>query len=136
MKRLIFLFAILLMGSMSIFAQEVEPPGDVWEIFMNLRVFLGSIFGAFALLMFLTPLVIGALHLEGKFIKYLMTTVVTAVVVLVCYFVDFGYLYGNPWYTILLNVVGLMLAQIGIFAIQFIKDILEYPNIISEVSSQ
>jgi len=110
---------------MAIFAQDVEPPGDVWEVFMNLRVFLGSIFGAFALLLFLVPLVIGTLHLEGKFLKYLFTTLTAALIVALCYFIDFGYLYGAHWIAIPLNILGLVLAQVGVFAIGFIQDILE-----------
>jgi len=125
MKRLILLISILITGSMAIFAQDVEPPGDVWEVFMNLRVFLGSIFGAFALLLFLVPLVIGTLHLEGKFLKYLFTTLTAALIVALCYFIDFGYLYGAHWIAIPLNILGLVLAQVGVFAIGFIQDILE-----------
>ena len=125
MKKLLAFFLLLLVGTISIFAQEVEPPTEVWEIFTNIRAFLGSIYGAFALLVFLAPLVIGALKLEDKVMKYLFTILVAGGIVLACFFVEFGYLYGSHWISIPLNILGLVLVQTGVFAIPFVKDVLE-----------
>lgn len=125
MKKLLALLSLTFVFSLGLMAQEVDPPASVWEIFTNLHTFFGSIYGAFALLVFLAPIVIGAMKIQKKILKYVVTTVLAGVIVALCFFIEFGYLYGAHWIAIPLNILGLMLAQIGVFAIPFIKDILE-----------
>jgi len=108
-----------------IFAQDITPPTDIVGVLMGLQIFLGSLPGAVALLFFLVPFALGGLNVQGKVLKYIVTTLVVTVVVVAAYFVNFGYLNGANWWTIPVNVASIMLVQIGFFTVDFVKNIQE-----------
>lgn len=121
--KMLMLIGLLALLFAPVMAQDIPPPTDIVGVLMGLQIFLGSLPGAVALLFFLVPFVLGGLNISGKFLKYVMTTVVVAVVCVVAYFVDFGFLHGSEWWTIPFNIALIMLVQVGFFAIDFIKNI-------------
>ena len=125
MKRVMMIMGLLAMLVSPMFAQDITPPTDIVGVLMGLQIFLGSLPGAVALLFFLVPFVLGGLNVQPKFLKYVVTTVVVAIVVVTAYFVNFGYLNGAEWWTIPFNIALIMLVQIGFFTIDFVKNIQE-----------
>lgn len=125
MKKVMMIMGLLAMLVSPMFAQDIQPPTDIVGALMGLQVFLGSLPGAVALLFFLVPFVLGGLNVQGKVLKYVVTTVVVAAICAIAYFVSFGFLYGAEWWAIPVNVGLIMLVQIGFFAIDFIKNIQE-----------
>ena len=119
------LIGLLLLMVAPVVAQDIQPPSDIVGVLMGLQVFLGSLPGAVALLFFLVPFALGGLNIQGKFLKYAVTVLVVAVVVVAAYFVNFGYLYETNWWTIPVNIASIMLVQIGFFTVEFVKNIQE-----------
>ena len=125
MKRLIMITGLLSLLIGPIIAQDITPPTDIIGVLMGLQIFLGSFPGVVALRFFLVPFVLGALNIQGKVLKYVVTVVVVTLVVVTAYFVSFGYLNGATWWTIPVNVTSIMLVQIGFFTMSFVKEIQE-----------
>jgi len=125
MKKFLFIAIALLMVGVGLFAQEVQPPTDLINFFMGLQIFLGSFVGVAVSLPVLTAIVIGALKIEDKVLKYIMTALVAVVLVLASFFLPFGYLNGAVWWFVPLHVAGLMLIEVIGFSIPFIKTVLE-----------
>jgi len=123
MKRLMLFFGFLALMIVPVFSQEIPPPTDFVSVLMGLTLYLGSLPGAVALLFFLVPAVLGMMNIQGKFLKYFFTTLIVAGVVVIAWFVPFGYLKDTFWWTIPVNVASIMLVQIGFFAIDFIENI-------------
>ena len=123
MKRFL-LIGLLALLIMPLFGQDIPPtPGSPWEALGQFSYLIGSFGGAIALLFFFVPFVLGALNVTGKFLKYLVTVVCVAVVVVAAYFLKFGFLYNSHWWTIPVNVGLISLIQVGMFSWEFIKNI-------------
>jgi peptidoglycan/LPS O-acetylase OafA/YrhL len=118
------LFGFLAMA-VGLFAQSELPPvpGSVWEAIGQFSYLVGSFAGAVVLMTFLVPFVLGGLNVQKKVLKYLVTVLCVAAIVVAAYFLSFGYLHGTYWWTIPLNVGFLMLVQVGLFAWDFVKNI-------------
>jgi len=120
---LLFTFLVVLLTP--IFAQVVDPPGSIWDAVASFKYLIGSFPGAVALLFFLVPFALGAVNATGKFIKYLLTTLIVAAVAVLAHFLPFGFLYGVKTWGVVFGGGLLMLVQVGIFSVQFAKEIQE-----------
>lgn len=125
MKKLLMFFFFSVFALIPIIAQDTLPPvpGTPWEALGQFAYLIGSFPGIIVLMFFFVPFVLGGLNIQGKLLKYLVTTLSVTVLVLLAYFLQFGYLYGSYWWTIPLNVALLMLIQVGGFAWEFIRNI-------------
>ena len=125
-KRILMLIGMMVLLTAPLLAQELPTtPGTPWEALGQFSYLIGSFGGVVALMFFFVPFVLGALNVQGKFLKYLFTVLSVTALVLAAYFLQFGYLYDTKWWTIPLNVALLMLIQVGIFAWDFAKQIQE-----------
>lgn len=120
---MLMLSLFLISFTVGVFSQVPPTPEGPWEAIGQFSYLIGSFGGAFALMFFFVPFVLGGLNVTGKFMKYLMTAVSIAVIVLAAYFLSFGYLFGAEWWVIPLNVAFLMLIQVGLFSFDFIEDL-------------
>jgi len=113
MKRLIVLMFLMVVGTIGLFAQ-IEPPEDIIEWIGALPVYLGSWPGVAISFPFLVAFVLGITNQVDakKVVKYLITGAVGIVLLLLAFFLDFGYLHGAYWWWIPVNFVGLMLTEI------------------------
>jgi hypothetical protein len=126
MKRLFVLIPMLLFG-LVLFAQEPEPPTDVFQWFGAAKVYLGSFWGVAVSLPFWAAIFIGLFNQveASKVVKYLLTGVVALILLLLAYFLPFGYLKEAYWWWIIPNFVGLMVIEILAYSIPMIKAVLD-----------
>jgi len=120
MKRFLFICAALLfIGVGALFAQPIEPPGDIIEWIGALPVYLGSWPGVAISFPFLVAFVLGILNQTEakKFVKYLITGAVGLILLVKAYLFDFGYLNGAYWWWIPINLVGLMLTEVVAYSL-------------------
>ena len=117
MKKAV-LFIVLIFAAFGLFAQ-IEPPEDIIEWIGALPLYLGSWPGVAISFPFLVAFVLGILNMNEakKTIKYLMTGAVGLVLLLLAYFLDFGYLNGAYWWWIPINLVGLIATEIVAYAL-------------------
>lgn len=125
MKKIALLIIVLLGVSITMLAQVIEPPVDMWQAIANFKYFIGSFPGAYALLFFLVPTVLGILSIESKFLKYLITILIIAGVSIAANILEFGFMYQYEWWAVVLGGLLLFMVQVGIFAIPFAKEIQE-----------
>ena len=106
-------------------AQDIPPPETIVEWIGALPIYLGSWAGVAVSFIPLVAIVLGGLNLNeaSKTVKYLITGAVGVLVLVIAYFVPFGYLNGAYWWWIPVNWVGLMLLQILGYAL--IGDLLD-----------
>ena len=127
MKKVVFLmFALLAVFIAPVFSQ-VEAPADIFQWVGALPLYLGSFWGVAVSLPFLTAIVIGLTNStdRGKAVKYVITGVVTLALLLLAYFLSFGYLHGSYWWWIAVNFVGLMVIEILGYSVPMIKAVLD-----------
>jgi len=125
MKKIAILIIVLLGVSITMLAQVIEPPTDMWQAIANFKYFIGSFSGAYALLFFLVPTVLGLVNAQSKFLKYLITIVIITGVSLAANVLKFGFMYQYEWWAVLIGGLLLFMVQVGIFAIPFAKEIQE-----------
>jgi len=113
MKRLVVLMFLMVVGTIGLFAQ-IEPPGDIIEWVGALPLYLGSWEGVAISFPFLVAFVLGVTNQVDakKVVKYLITGVVGIILLLLAFFLDFGYLHGAYWWWVPVNFVGLILSEI------------------------
>ena len=115
-KRNAFIVALLglLLVPFMMFAQEVPEPTDVYTWFGLLPTYLGSALGVYVSAPFWVAILLGVTNLNeaSKTTKYVFTGVVTLILCFMAFFIPFGYLHGAYWWWILVNFVGLMVAEI------------------------
>jgi hypothetical protein len=114
MKKLFVFLTVLIVGTIGLLAQDIPPPESIVEWIGALPIYLGSWPGVAISFIPLVAIVLGALNLNeaSKFVKYLITGLVGAILLLLAFFVPFGYLNGAYWWWIPVNWVGLMLLQV------------------------
>ena len=120
-------FSFLALMFMPALAQgeEIVPPGGLIDFVSRLQELLGSFGGVALSLPVLAAIVVGFLNLEGKALKYFFTGLIALTLVLMAFFLSFGYLYGAAWWFIPVNWVVLMVGAILGYAIPFLKTILD-----------
>lgn len=118
MKRKILLLIGMVLLFTPLFSQPELPPvpGTVWELIGQFSYLIGTFPGTVVLMFFLVPALLGAMTIQGKFLKYLITIIVIGGLTLAAYFLSFGYLHGDEWWVIPINIGLLALIQIGGFA--------------------
>lgn len=117
------LFAFLMVLLTPIVAQTIDAPTSVWDAVAQFKFLVGSFPGAVALLFFLVPFLLGVVNAKGKFIKYLLTAAIVTIVSVLAYYLPFGFLVGAEWWAVVLGGGMLMLVQVGIFSMDFAKQI-------------
>jgi len=123
MKRLI-LVSVLVLLSISIFAQDVTPPASWLDLFANFNTWLASLAGVAAVTVFLSAAV-NTLFKTTGFIKQLVAWVVAILLLVIGNLVNLGFMAEMSWLnTIIYGVAAGFLAN-GIFDLQFIKSVLK-----------
>jgi peptidoglycan/LPS O-acetylase OafA/YrhL len=122
MKKLLLIFCLVLVSFVA-FSQVPPTPDTPWEALGQFSTLIGTLGGSVALMFFFVPFVLGALNVQGKFLKYLVMVLAVTAIVLAGYFFEFGYLFGAEWWVIPLNLASLVLIQIGYFSFPFIEDL-------------
>lgn len=125
MKKIIFMIFIFLLP-LALIAQVVEPPTDVLDVIVNFKIYLGSLEGVSVLVPFLSAILIGLLNIENKYLKWLISWIVAAIVIFVSSFLlKIGYLIGEPVSILIINVLAVGLIANGIFSLPVLKPILQ-----------
>ena len=128
MKRLMMIL-FLLVASIPIFAQAVEPPTNWLDLFANINVWLGSLTGIAAVTVFIAGFVNTLLKTTG-FWKQLVAWVVSIILLVIGNAVNMGFMAELSWlHTLIYGIAGGFLAN-GIFDIEFIKTILRFLKVI------
>ena len=122
---LLFGLMVLMLAPFLIFAQDIDPPNTVIQWFGLLPLYLGSIVGVAVSVPFWTAIFVGVFNDPSKQWKYIMTGLVTLILLVLALVLDFGYLHGAYWWWVIPNFVGIMIASILGYAIPFIKTILD-----------
>jgi hypothetical protein len=120
MKKM-FLFLVLLFGSLALFAQEPEVPADVSDLLSNLGVYLGSLAGLAGIVIFLTGILNTVLKITKAWLKFVVAIVVALVLAVVTNLLNFGLFAESAWLETILYGVGLGVVAGGIFDIPTIK---------------
>jgi len=126
MKRLVALFLFFFIGVVGLFAQDViEPPTDIVQFIGAISTYLGSWVGVAIAFPFLVATILGLFNLDesNKAMKYVITGLVGAGLVVAAHLFPFGYLYGALWWWLIANWIGLMLTEI--FAYVLLEEILD-----------
>jgi hypothetical protein len=126
MKKLLFIFACLLVLAAPLFAQEVPAPPTSWgDVFLNPSKWFVD-FGAVSLLTaFIATFAIGLLKIVKKFPKQLVAWLVGIILLVVTDLFNFGYAKD---FSILLAVAhgfAAGLAANGLFDIPILKGLLD-----------
>lgn len=127
MKKAFLILAILLTGSVGIFAQEIPPITDIMDVLTNLGVYLGSFPGFVVLVTFITAFVLRYLKkVEGKVGKSLVTLGVSVIGVIICSVANYGFVADMTWLVAILNGVGAAICSSLLFSVPIMKQILEW----------
>lgn len=121
----VFLLTLLVLPVVALIAQDIPPPETLIEWVGALPIYLGSWPGVAVSFLPLVAIILGALNMTeaSKAVKYIMTGVIGIALLVLAYFVPFGYLHGSFWWWIPVNWAGLMLLQVLGYAL--IGDLLD-----------
>lgn len=121
MKKLFF--ALFMLLSIPLFAQEVNPPTDWLDLFANFNTWLASLAGVAAVTVFLAGAVNTLFNTTG-FVKQLVAWIIAIVLLIAGNLVNLGFMADLSWlHTIIYGVAAGFIAN-GIFDIEFVKVIL------------
>ncbi|MCJ7448715.1 MAG: hypothetical protein MUO72_13595 [Bacteroidales bacterium] len=121
MKKLFF--ALFMLLSIPLFAQEVNLPTDWLDLFANFNTWLASLAGMAAVTVFLAGAV-NTLFKTTGFVKQLVAWIIAIVLLIAGNLVNLGFMADLSWlHTIIYGVAAGFIAN-GIFDIEFVKVIL------------
>lgn len=121
LKGILLVFLMLI--PVGLFAQDA--PTDIIQWVSRIPEMLGSFWGVGVSEVLLVPILIGLLNLTEakKHVKYLLTGVVSAILIVLATFLPFGFLHGSVWYGPVVAFVLIVGGQILGYAIPFLKPI-------------
>jgi hypothetical protein len=123
MKKLMFLVFLMLL-SIPIIAQVVEPPANWLDLFANINKWLGSLAGIAAVTVFLAAAVNTLLKTKG-FVKQLIAWILAIILLVAGNLVNMGFMAELSWLnTIIYGVAAGFIAN-GIFDVELVKLILQ-----------
>lgn len=123
MKKLLIFFFLLVL-SIPLIAQNVDPPTDWADAFANINVWLGSLAGVSALTVFLASAVNRLFSFSG-FIKQLVAWVIAVIILFLGNLVNLGFMAElNWWHTLIYGLAAGFIAN-GLFDVEFMKTLLK-----------
>ncbi len=117
MKKLFLFLSLIFLAGLPMLAQDAVPPDDIVEWVSRFPEMIGSFWGVYVSLLLLPSILFGILNIEGKGLKYFLTGLIAVALILLAYFISFGYLYGAPIWRVPLNWVFLLGAQVIGYAV-------------------
>lgn len=129
MKKLMFLFFVLLIPVALLAQTEIPVPGDVMDVLTNFTVWVSSFLGVTGLTIFLTALVIKIFKVTGSGLKQLISWGLGAVVVIALALLHIGFAKELLWYGVLAYAVAVSLAANRLFDIGLLSNILGMFNL-------
>lgn len=127
MKKLVIFLMLALVFIVPVIAQdpEIPEPKTIWDVIVNIAVFLASFKGVCVITLFLTSLLTGLLKITKKWLKQGMAWIVAIAIFIVSDLFNFGYAATFPLWLAAVHGVGAGLVANGIFDIPFVKSILD-----------
>jgi len=126
MKKLIFVFALLIIPAMLLLGQVVDPPESWTDVFMNPFQWFGSLAAIAALTAFLASFLNGILNVTSKIVKQLISWAVAIILLVGSDLLNVGYAADFPLLLAAAHGLGAGLISNGIFDIPIIKAILDF----------
>jgi len=126
MKKLIFVFALLIIPAILLLGQVVDPPESWAEVFMNPVQWFGGLAGIAALTAFLAAFLNGLLNVTSKITKQLISWAVAIILLVGSDLLNIGYAAEFPILLAAVHGLGAGLISNGIFDIPIIKAILDF----------
>jgi len=123
MKKFMFVLMLMVL-SIPIFAQEVEPPANWLDLFANINVWLGTLAGVAAVTVFLAAAVNKLLKVVG-FLKQIVSWIISILLLVIGNLVNMGFMADLTWLNTLIYGVAAGFVANGIFDIAFIKMVLQ-----------
>lgn len=121
MKKMLF-FTMLLILSIPLIGQEIEPPGDVIDVITNFETYMGSMLGLGFLSIWLTGIVNGWLQTVNSWIRRMVSWVIPILIAFVGgYLFKIGLLAEKEWHIAILYGLGAGLFSNGLFTMDFIQ---------------
>ncbi len=126
MKRVFFIFGLLLLIGLPILAQDVIPIPDDWtDVITQMNLWFGSLAGIAAITTFLAATLNGLLKVTSKFIRQLVAWVVAILLLIASSVFNFGFAAEFPVLKAVVYGVGAGLVANGMFDIPWVKAILD-----------
>ena len=123
MKKLMFLLILMLL-SIPIIAQVIEPPMGWLDLFANIDKWLGSLAGIAAVTVFLAAAVNTLLKTKG-FMKQLVAWLIAIILLAIGNLVNMGFMAEFSWLNTIIYGVAAGFLSNGIFDLNIIQLILE-----------
>ena len=120
MKKLIFLI-VMLLASVTLFAQDPEVPADVNDLLGNLSGFLGSLAGMAGVVIFITAILVNAFKVGKRWGKLVLGWIVAILLAVLSNVINFGLYAESTWLETLTWGAGLGFVAGSIFDIPTTK---------------
>ena len=124
MKKLMFVFALVLLPFALMAQTEIPLPGDVMDVLTNFTVWVSSFLGITGITIFLTATVIKLFSVTGSGLKQLISWGTGAVLVILLSVLHIGFAKDLLWYGVLAYAVAVSLAANRLFDIGLLQSIL------------
>jgi len=134
MKKLLMLFAFMLLIPVAIFAQEpvINPPTNWLELFANINLWLGSLAGVAAVTVFLAAF-LNTLFKTTGFWKQVVAWAIALILIIVGNLVNLGFMADLNWLNTIIYGFAAGLISNGFFDVELVKMILRALGIEKEV---
>ena len=123
MKKLMFLLILMLL-SIPVIAQIIEPPANWLDLFANINKWLGSLAGIAAVTVFLAAAVNTLLKTKG-FMKQLVAWLIAIILLAIGNLVNMGFMAELSWLNTIIYGVAAGFLSNGIFDLPLILSILK-----------
>ena len=118
------MFVMLLVGTVALLAQDVEPPADWTALIEGFSVWFGTFAGLAAAATFLSGVVNGLVKAQNKFLRQALAWVVGIALAALGNIVNVGFLAEAPWLMTIVYGLGAGLAANGLFDVTLIRAII------------
>ena len=123
MKKLMFLLILMLL-SIPVIAQIIEPPANWLDLFANINKWLGSLAGIAAVTVFLAAAINTLLKTKG-FMKQLVAWLIAIILLAIGNLVNMGFMAELSWLNTIIYGVAAGFLSNGIFDLPLILSILK-----------
>jgi len=124
MKKMIFVTMLMLL-SIPIFAQEVEPPTNWIEVISNINVWFATLAGIAAVTVFIAAAVNTLFKITKKIWKQVVAWVISILLVVGGNLFNIGFGADFPWLTSVIYGLGAGLVANGLFDVTIVQAILD-----------
>lgn len=126
MKKVMMIFALITFATIGLVAQ-VDPPGDIGDVVVNIDKWMGSLAGLAALSVFVTGIINGLFQNLTGWLRQLISWVVPIVIaVVVGTLMGIGFLAEESIYIALIYGLGAGLVSNGLFDIPFVTKLIVF----------